>query len=262
MSKPKIKLGMKTPTPEDENTNEPDEFYSLHKMNDYIKELVENNVFFMFTELLKKVGTDYADKGLSFEELKERYLSYFKTNMKNSNLYCEFLSLNLNATDLGNIGKNTPTPKDIEEQHNAPYKTDVTQDNPTEINTSKCRARTSSGAQCSRKKQPDSEYCGSHSLKQPYGRIDLPQNAEIAPKKRGRPPTHAPQSKVIKMSPELIDGITYIVDEQSGNVYTTEEPGKNPEELDNLTLDQLKIVGKKQSDGSINWYSDNELRFM
>lgn len=50
MNKPKIKLGVKsklptTPLPEDD-------FYSLRKLNEYLKEIVDNNVFFMFHELL------------------------------------------------------------------------------------------------------------------------------------------------------------------------------------------------------------------
>ena len=47
MCKPKIKLGVLKS--EQLPKTEPDtDFYSLNKLNEYIKEIVENNVFFMF----------------------------------------------------------------------------------------------------------------------------------------------------------------------------------------------------------------------
>jgi len=242
----KIKLGKKN--------GDDDEFQSLHKMNNYIKELVENNVFFMFTELLKKISCDYGDRGLTFDELKEKYLSYFKNNMKNSNLYCEFLSLNLSTLDLQNIKKTLPS-KEVE-----PVPSKIEPSN--EVNESKCRARTSSGAQCSRKRQNESDYCGSHALKQPYGRIDHPQTTDIQPKKRGRPPVNTGANATMQMVIESINEISYLVDKQTGNIYAAEDPTKDLEELENVTLDQLTLVGHRTDEGVTKWYSANDLRFM
>jgi hypothetical protein len=250
----RVKLGMKSvsndappamkdapPAMKDAPPAMKDNFSSLTKMNDYIREIVENNVFFMFIELLKKIDHDYGDKGLSFNELKERYLSYFKTNMINSNLYSEFLSLNLSSIDLEHINKppksNEPVthPKEIISN---------------EINDKKCYARTSSGTQCSRKKQRDSEFCGSHTHSQPYGRIDQAQTVESQPKRRGRPPSQINKDSEshIEASIETIDDIEYIVDDNTGHIY------KKPDRLDkNLNLDQLKLVATKNSEGEITW---------
>jgi len=218
-----------------------DDFASLSKMNDYIREIVENNVFFMFIELLKKIDHDYGDKGLSFNELKERYLSYFKTNMVNSNLYSEFLSLNLSSIDLEHINKPT-------ESHD-PVVSHPKEIISNEINDKKCYARTSSGTQCSRKKQRDSEFCGSHTHSQPYGRIDQPQTVEVQPKRRGRPPAQNNQDETqIEASLETIDEIEYIVDDNTGHIY------KKPDRLDkNIKLEQLTLVAKKNSEGDITW---------
>jgi hypothetical protein len=176
MNKPKIKLGLLKPEPNliPEPINQ--QFYSLNKLNEYLKELVENNVFFMFVELMKQMSIDYADQGIQFEDLKERYLSYFKKNLKNSNLYCDFLSLNLNRVDLNNITEisrpEIPPPSMISDQ---------------EIIEVKCYARTANNSQCSRKKQKGCDFCGSHTHSQPYGRVDQPTISDSRPKKRGRP---------------------------------------------------------------------------
>lgn len=74
------------------------DFKSLSKLNEYISQIVENNIFFMFNELLQKISTDYQ---LSYDQLKDQYLSYFKKNLTNSSLYCQLLSLN--ATDLSRL---------------------------------------------------------------------------------------------------------------------------------------------------------------
>jgi len=97
--KPKFKLGLNKkvstyePSYSDEMSEEDfvktkSEFQSLAKLNDHISELIQNNVFFLFIELLKKISTDYKDKGLSFTDLKNKYLSYFQKELTHSNLFC------------------------------------------------------------------------------------------------------------------------------------------------------------------------------
>ena len=62
------------------------------------------------------------------------------------------------------------------------------QTNVLEIKEDKCLGKTKYNTQCSRSRQSDSLFCGSHLSKLPYGRVDDPdleKNTNI--KKRGRP---------------------------------------------------------------------------
>ena len=64
----------------------------------------------------------------------------------------------------------------------------IQQTNSSEINEDKCLGKTKYNTQCSRSRQSDSLFCGSHLNKLPYGRVDDPdleKNMNI--KKRGRP---------------------------------------------------------------------------
>ena len=56
-----------------------------------------------------------------------------------------------------------------------------------EINEDKCLGKTKYFTQCSRSRQADSLFCGSHLTKLPYGRIDIPNSDKTNGKKRGRP---------------------------------------------------------------------------
>lgn len=58
---------------------------------------------------------------------------------------------------------------------------------PIVINTEKCLGKTKYNTQCSRSKQKDSLFCGSHLNKLPYGRVDYIAYEKINGKKRGRP---------------------------------------------------------------------------
>lgn len=288
MSKPKIKLGiLKTESVADPDKN--DEFFSLKKLNNYIKEVVENNVFFMFVELLKKISADYD---ISFDELKDHYLSYFQKNLKNSNLYCDILSLNLSHVDLEQISEKkaimiNPV-KPVIKQITEPNTITMTNLNDGSANSipaslangtvaniieNKCYARTSSGIQCSRRKQADSEFCGCHLHTQPYGRVDHPCNIDTRSKKRGRPP--APQSNgeksesktppttetvQIEATLETIDGIEYIINNNTNNIYKTKECLDSS--VSEISMDGLQLVGKKTPDNKVVWYSATDLAFV
>jgi hypothetical protein len=284
MSKPKIKLGIVKAEVESSKPLIEQDFYSLSKLNEYIKEIVENNVFFMFIELLKKIEQDYGDKGLSFDELQGRYLSYFKKNLKNSNIYCEMLSLNLN-TDINQLTKinESVTSQDSEKE------SDMSEKETTEIaiKDSKCYARTSTNTQCSRKKQKGTNFCGSHSHSQPYGRIDQPCIVDVRPKKRGRPPltlssvkkpepaektpseTDPPKTDMLQIEAtiENIGGIDYVVDNNTNKIYkliTLDDDKINtpPIEEDEINIDNLKLVGQKLPNKQVIWYSDVDLMFI
>lgn len=279
MTKPKIQL--KT----EPNKGEQD-FSSLRKLNDYLKEIVENNVFFMFVELLKKISLDYQDRGLSFDELKTKYLSYFQNNLTNSNLYCEFLSMNLNNVDFYNLSRTPQSPTQTKEDPNSSKDDIIDQQlddekgiNPIDkepINEIKCYARTSTGVQCSRRKQKNSDFCGSHAQGQPYGRIDQQCPVDNHPKKRGRPPLPQNQQTItkntdtepekvvnIEASIETIDGIDYVIDNNNQNIYkvTDDILDQDGDEI-SLDTDKLKLVGKKSPDGKITWYTDADLMFI
>jgi hypothetical protein len=284
MSKPKIKLGVlksehapvEINKPESEPETDPD-FYSLKKLNEYIKEIVENNVFFMFMELLKKIGQDYGDKGISYDELKDKYLTYFKKNLKNSNLYCDILSLNLDNIDINHLGE-SPQTKDNIRKSDSPIARDSDKETDcieTEaggcvINESKCYARTATNTQCSRKKQKDSDFCGSHSHSQPYGRIDQPCTVDTRPKKRGRPPisqqttkkTEPVESNLLQIEAtiENIGGIEYIVDNNTNKIYKMTN-GSSIEE-DEINIDNLKLIGQKLPNKQVVWYTDTDLMFV
>jgi len=55
------------------------------------------------------------------------------------------------------------------------------------VNSTKCLGKTKFGTQCSRSPQENSLFCGSHSSKLPYGRIDKETDEDHLAKKRGRP---------------------------------------------------------------------------
>lgn len=57
----------------------------------------------------------------------------------------------------------------------------------TLINQLKCMGKTKYNTQCSRSRQGETVFCGSHSTKLPYGRMDEESNEDKSTKKRGRP---------------------------------------------------------------------------
>jgi hypothetical protein len=270
------------------------DFPSLSKLNDHIKELIQTNVFFLFNELLLKIGEDYKDKGLSHLELKNKYLSYFQNDLKNSNLFCELMSANLGTMDLNQLkqeidSNKVQTIKSLDKTSvgdhgylTADFSSDVsasTTDQPNEnesdtndaddasADATKCFARTANRKQCSRKKQKGQQFCGSHLHNQPHGRIDQASDpGKTKPKKRGRPPKNAKQTdpakiEILQMDAvvETINNIDYLVDNVNGNIY------KNPENIAEdatIEFEKLKLLGKKLPNNKITWYSDDDLKFI
>lgn len=56
------------------------------------------------------------------------------------------------------------------------------------VNQHKCLGKTKYGIQCTRSRQNDSEFCGSHHVNLPYGKVDNSlDEIQIILKKRGRP---------------------------------------------------------------------------
>ena len=264
---------------------------SLSNINGYLSELIKNNVCVLFCELIKRIADDHKDKGLTFEMLHKNYLSYFQ----NSNLFCDLLSNKLGSPNIDHLKKEIVNGKtllnkqigqiDVEEPP-SPSESTSTSTSPTDsptpplaetesdesvIDTSKCYARTAGSKQCSRKKQKNLDFCGSHLHNQPHGRIDHSTNpCQTKPKKRGRPPKNIPkqpspepeqeQITQIDANFESINGINYIVDENNMNIY------KVPENFDEnegvIDMGQLKLLGKKLPNDQITWYSDNDLKFI
>ena len=60
-----------------------------------------------------------------------------------------------------------------------------------EVNEEKCLGKTKYNTQCSRSRQKDCLFCGSHLNKLPYGRVDNPTSEKANCKKRGRPKKEA-----------------------------------------------------------------------
>ena len=322
-TRPKFKLGLigknVAPTDDVENTieemnnanNLPLEFVSFSKLNEHINQLIQNHLFLLFFELLKKISVDFEDRGITFDELKNKYVSYFQNNIGYSKLFFDLFSANLETMDLNQLKQEIINSKINEEKQISHQKTpnlkynmdqsnldqsnntkkmpsidnetvapscdsvpteidDDDDDDDAQIDHTKCSARTANGKQCSRKKQKNQGFCGSHIHNQPHGRIDQAIDPnKNKPKKRGRPPKNfqkqqklqPQQVNVVQMDVDIetISGIDYIVD-NDGNIYKIPD-GFNQEE-DVIDADKLKLLGKKMSGDLITWYSDTDLKFI
>jgi hypothetical protein len=75
--------------------------------------------------------------------------------------------------------------------------------------TNRCNAKRSSGEQCTRRRKPDCEFCGTHCKSTPYGLITTDNSNE--------PVYHRHE-----VFAEEIKGIVYYID-QHNNVYKTED---------------------------------------
>lgn len=160
---------------------------------------VQTNVLNILEEVLQNIA---KDKGLNLVELNTDYLAPLKNLM------------NVNQNQLSNTSSKKQRKIDPSEQ---------------------CMARTQGGNQCSRKKQTNYNFCGSHLTSQPNGRIDQPPpQSNKVPKRRGRPP----KKKVISVqdyptiSPQdLMAQNTYeeMVAAMNGPIQTTfEQEQKGP----------------------------------
>jgi hypothetical protein len=265
-------------------------FASLTKLNDHITEIVENSVYFAFVDLLKKISTDYQEKGITYEELHNRYVGYFKND---SNIFCDLLSSNVKHLDLvqlkqeiQTLGQKLPQSATSQAKGQTPETSPTHSGSPSPppdetpvIDSTKCYARTGNSKQCSRKKQKVGDYCGGHAHNQPHGRIDQPLNEEALQllyqsqgKKRGRPIKPNTGQKagtdeaeatehVVEMDAEIetIGGIDYIIDKATQNIYKS---------LDNMTnsgtvdANQLHLVGLKTGQDSVKWYTDQDVLYM
>src|SRR5437899_1306265 len=72
-------------------------------MQDKFHTIILTQCMLSHLQHLKKISVDYKDKGLSFNELKNKYLSCFKNELAHSNLFCELLSANLETMDLNQL---------------------------------------------------------------------------------------------------------------------------------------------------------------
>lgn len=81
----------------------------------------------------------------------------------------------------------------------------------------RCVANRANGEQCTRRKQPDCDYCGTHIKGTPHGKISVDNNVK-------------PVISKIEVFVQEIKGINYYID-KNGNVYSTEDiisNSKNP----------------------------------
>ena len=76
----------------------------------------------------------------------------------------------------------------------------------------RCIAQRIDRTQCSRRKQPDKDYCGTHAKGQPYGNISSTSSTDI--------PQMNHHTKAVWC--ECVNGIYYYLDSE-GNVYKTED---------------------------------------
>lgn len=55
------------------------------------------------------------------------------------------------------------------------------------VNSLKCLGKTKFGTQCTRSRSENADFCASHSIKIPYGRVDEETDEDRLNRKRGRP---------------------------------------------------------------------------
>ena len=82
----------------------------------------------------------------------------------------------------------------------------------------RCVANRANGEQCTRRKQPECDYCGTHIKGTPHGKISIEENDA------------KPIVSKIEVFVQEIKGIHYYID-KNGNVYSTEDiisNSKNP----------------------------------
>jgi hypothetical protein len=181
-------------------------------------------------------------------------MSYFKNDLKNSRLYCEFLALNLNEIDFGQI---TIKKKEVDPVSNDQTKQDLPVELPiveqSSIDSFKCMAKTSSHVQCSRRKKKGCDFCGSHTHNQPFGRFNLDETTTNMSENVETEPV----SDMSTASIQVLDGIEYVVDDRTNNIYKMLD-NVNPDDTE-INMDNLSIVGKKLPDQSIRWYSESDI---
>jgi len=108
---------------------------------------------------------------------------------------------------------------------------------PSTNSNNKCCAKTSKGIQCSRQKQSDQQYCGTHISDQqrPHGEISLNDISQPI------------SSNTIKICSIDINGINYFIDENNNIYHTSDILNKNKDpriiaKLDNSDNDNNNII--------------------
>lgn len=81
----------------------------------------------------------------------------------------------------------------------------------------RCHAKRTNGQQCTRKKQTDSNYCGTHTKSTPYG---IMSETELEAQYQAANECSAPRA--IQIYAQSIMGLIYYID-HFGNVYKTED---------------------------------------
>lgn len=238
---------------------EPTKIY-LPKLLDIQQEIhgqIQRNVTRILSDTLKDMSQKYQ---LNWYELKTNYIDPITTELNES------ISNNTNTSDNGN--SKTKTNKKVRNL------------DPSEI----CMARVSSGNQCSRKRQIGHDYCGSHILRQPNGRIDEPQQPIVTtPKKRGRPKGSGKKNKTngsgnlsgygsdtgngsvsVSASDNLSGGLSSDIQDSFSDHDSNTNPDTEPDSVE-VKFDVIEINGQNYITdelGNIYEYPENETEAM
>jgi len=289
--KPKLRLIRKA-SPIDTGDNPSSD--PLSKVNEQVSELIQGSVLIACLDLLKRISEDYADRGLTFEELKERYsfhpmISTLYEPPMGKSLPKRFNSFPSIVPNAPNDAPNAPNdcnafiPPSAPNAINDPSASNAhssSEDNPLVIDTppkltitpkikapdpevidpKRCLARIGNGNQCSRKRPQDQDFCGGHIHNQPNGRIDRPDLIKRPSPKKIASPTPSVNDDVIQMNVaiETINGIDYLVDEDN-QIFRIPKGLGTDETIDSTNL---RIVGKKVLGGQIIWYGEQDMPFI
>lgn len=253
-----------------------------NQINGHINELIQNHALILFDELIKQFAKDFQNVGITYNELHEKYFSKFKENHKYCNASYNLSVINTDKNNKPNNRNDLPETCELlqvlqKHEINSQVNSDCDDERSVSIcsekdrsdgnifDETKCFARTANQKQCSRKKQKNQQFCGSHLHNQPHGRIDESTiTDEIKPKKRGRPPKNTKNQQpinVVQMDVviETINNIDYIIDNK-GLIY--ELPKNFDQDNDIIDSEKLKLLGKKHQNNHITWYSDVDLVFI
>ena len=100
----------------------------------------------------------------------------------------------------------------------------------------RCMAKRANGEQCTRKKKPEFDYCGTHDKNRPHGIVS---NDNIVHK----------DTKKVEVWIQDINGIVYYID-NNNNIYKTEDI------MANITNPSIIAKYKKDSDGKYTYIND------
>ena len=194
---------------------------SLSFLQKEIHTQIQTSVVNLLEEILQKIA---KDKNLDYNALKTEYL----------------LPLN----DIVYTNKEIDTPTQQEQSKKTEKKIVPA--------TSRCMARTGNKTQCTRNRGDNSDYCGSHTPAQPYGRIDENITEDKGGKRRGRPLKKIITVEDVPVTPEDLHGetvkVAFTVIEHKGKSYLISSDGKIYDEPKNNTC-ELTQVGMRTEEG-------------